>query len=579
VATTLAQALDLGLTQLDEALAAAEQDLEELGKAEAYRRAAVSGQASARGQSTNLSDSEAVFMYLLPVLVTGAATRKRIAEGHEAPSAFLTHSDLADEAYELHAAAVPRTGVPGQTRRFPWLTVGAGSRLRSRWDFGELWTEQIWGDPVDAAGLIYATSSWFGVAAELNESMDPYDLVFRLADAEASLRGIVDVAKLWRFDEARQQLENLQRFDFLATRPATWDDARLAAHLVVAEGAVGKASVALELLDLAGWSEEINSLATTNSWGPREIEVQQALRNEAVQAIEAEVRVLQGDWDRALELTARHLPDWWMDSPREASALALGFVLGRGSVQEAASQRIAEQLSELRQDVGKIGTLTRVQVRQGFEVGRRLESLDSRMSGFENLFLDAVNVVRDRGAYLDNVAATEIVEKLVAGWRSSAPRREAQAREAEARALVGETAWGNLNAGSQQRLIAYVIVRDGGDASSELIRLAGVALMLSFETELKAALVRGGTAPRDLPETLDRLVSTAYARPDSDQLHGIAEAAKKRRIDGHNGHRNRATHGDEFTAGDLQAVVKLLLQDGLYDKGLIGLLAQYGRGA
>ena len=111
-----------------------------------------------------------------------------------------------------------------------------------------------------------------------------------------------------------------------------------------------------------------------------------------------------------------------------------------------------------------------------------------------------------------------------------------------------------------------------------MVRLAGIALMLTFEKELKAALLRAGVLPSELPQTLENLVVRAYRFEDSDQLQRIALAARKGDLLGHSGHRNRATHGDRFTLVDLEKVAQLLLTDGLDGKGLIGLLVRSRRG-
>lgn len=166
-------------------------------------------------------------------------------------------------------------------------------------------------------------------------------------------------------------------------------------------------------------------------------------------------------------------------------------------------------------------------------------------------------------------------DALFRAWADSNGTDEVDEATSEARELVGEVAWGLLCQDSRDDLLGTLLVKQHWPEKHYALRAVGACR--AFERELREAVRRRADQSVTIEvgySTLGTLLNDCRKLVPDDRLYRIAQRAQNGGVDGL---RNRAAHPNRFTEEDSMRMEQILFHDGLDGKGLIGLLATYGR--
>lgn len=176
----------------------------------------------------------------------------------------------------------------------------------------------------------------------------------------------------------------------------------------------------------------------------------------------------------------------------------------------------------------------------------------------------------DWKAEAEFVAACDAVLR---GWHETARAERDEAPLQQARESVGAAAWERLAQESRDDLLGSQLIKQ--DFDSRFAAHAAIGFFRAFERELRIALEQrsGDWQPGDWAgATLRQVVDAARAMPDGDRLHRIAVRADEMdlvRL------RDQAAHPGRFTPVEMEKTERVLFDDGLDGKGLLGLIATY----
>lgn len=176
----------------------------------------------------------------------------------------------------------------------------------------------------------------------------------------------------------------------------------------------------------------------------------------------------------------------------------------------------------------------------------------------------------DWKAEAEFVAACDAV---LNGWHETASAERDEAPLRQARESVGDAAWDLLAQDSRDDLLASQLIKQNFDP--KYAAYAAIGFFRAFERELRFAMETKSRrwAPGDWTgATLQQLVDAARTSSDSDRLRRIAVRADEMHLVRL---RNQAAHPGRFTPVEMETTERVLFDDGLDGKGLLGLIATY----
>jgi hypothetical protein len=434
----------------------------------------------------------------------------------------------------------------------------------------------------------------------------PWDLLTRYEGGDAATRpAVAEALRCWGLEQAAVLFQQASDRSFRFAPPPSWEAGQIAALSLLHEGFPKEALDVLGRMEPGTFEHEIVAALPEvpdeyqPGWGPLEewnrtidfwnsnFESRKAERIVWRGTQQAVAHHKLGDFGRALAAVPKVISsdaEWPPEISREAEvewSRELSFLEGWHAGRQQAGIALApaekNDFADVVESQRRVEGLMVKFALQGSRVERAVEAMSGELKAANELLLEVPLSVsaRLREDWKAEAQFELHSRALLRGWRETERASRDEAPVLDASAAVGDPAWRLMGTESRDDLIAWQLIK----STWGRLYLAQAALgpCRAFERELRRALEERTDAwkPGDLAGTTPRqLLDAAKLLPPDNRLHRVAVRADDEHL---LRLRNKAAHPDPkgFTSGDMSRLERVLLQDGLDGKGLLGLVATY----